>query len=85
MCRDRNREPEQAAEEFTLPDGMPYTLTMQQTARILKCGINGCYEAARRGEIPTVRIGRRLVVPTAALMAMLGAQSVACGAGEGDE
>jgi len=28
---------------------------------------NGAYDAAKRGEIPTIRLGRKLVVPTAAL------------------
>jgi hypothetical protein len=62
---------ERAASPFTLPDGMPYTLTMSETSKILHLGINSCYEAARRSEIPTLRIGRRLVVPTLALMRML--------------
>jgi hypothetical protein len=32
---------------------------------------NSSYEAARRGEIPTLRIGRKLVVPIVALERML--------------
>ena len=36
-------------------------------------GLSKCstYDAAHRGEIPTIRIGRRLLVPTAALRRML--------------
>jgi hypothetical protein len=30
------------------------------------------YDAVARGEIPTIRIGRRLLVPTAALRRLLG-------------
>jgi hypothetical protein len=30
------------------------------------------YQAAKRGEIPTIRIGHRLLVPTARLRAMFG-------------
>lgn len=30
------------------------------------------YQAAQRGEIPTIRLGKRLLVPTAKLRAMLG-------------
>ena len=37
------------------------TLTIPETAKLLG------YEAARRGEIPTIRIGRRILVPVAAL------------------
>ena len=77
MSKPRTTHAEQAAEEFTLPDGMPYTLTMLETSQILHCGINGCYEAARRGEIPSVRIGRRIVVPTFALMAKLNGCEIA--------
>lgn len=32
---------------------------------------NGAYDAAGRGEIPTIRLGRKIVVPTAALRRML--------------
>jgi hypothetical protein len=37
---------------------------------------NGSYNAARRGEIPTIRIGRLLKVPTAALRRQLGLEGV---------
>jgi hypothetical protein len=30
------------------------------------------YQAAQRGEIPTIRLGKRLLVPTAKLRTMLG-------------
>lgn len=33
---------------------------------------NGSYDAAKRGDIPTIRLGRRLVVPVAPLRRMLG-------------
>ncbi|MDQ3476864.1 MAG: helix-turn-helix domain-containing protein [Actinomycetota bacterium] len=42
-----------------------------ETGRYL--GLSKCstYDAAHRGEIPTIRIGRRLLVPTAALRRLL--------------
>ncbi|HAN64462.1 MAG TPA: DNA-binding protein [Rhizobiales bacterium] len=43
------------------------TLTIPETAKLLGVGLNQAYEAARRGEIPTIRIGRRILVPVAAL------------------
>ncbi|WP_433344183.1 helix-turn-helix domain-containing protein [Micromonospora sp. CA-111912] len=48
--------------------------TMSVTEAGLILGINrgGAYEAAKRGDIPTIRIGVRLIVPTAKLRAMLG-------------
>ena len=43
------------------------TLTIDEAARVLGIGRNGAYEAARRGDIPTVRIGKRILVPRVAL------------------
>jgi hypothetical protein len=40
--------------------------------RALDLGRNSSYDAARRGEIPTLKIGGRIVVPTALLRRMLG-------------
>jgi excisionase family DNA binding protein len=39
------------------------TLTVPQAGRRLGISRNLAYEAARRGEIPTIRIGRLLLVP----------------------
>ncbi len=39
--------------------------------RALSLGRSATYLAAGRGEIPTLRLGRRVVVPTAALRRML--------------
>jgi len=41
------------------------------TARLLGLGRGTVYEAARRGEIPTIRIGRRILVPRRALEKLL--------------
>lgn len=46
-------------------------------ARAFNLGRSAAYNAAERGDIPTIRIGRRLVVPTAALRRMLGLDEVA--------
>jgi excisionase family DNA binding protein len=43
------------------------TLTIPETAKVLGIGLNQAYEAARRGEIPTIKIGKRILVPVAAL------------------
>jgi excisionase family DNA binding protein len=47
------------------------TLTVEEAARVLGISRSSAYEAARRGELPTVRIGRRYVVPRVALERML--------------
>ena len=49
------------------------TLTVEEAARELGIGRGLAYEAARRGELPTLRLGRRLVVPVAALERLLAA------------
>lgn len=47
------------------------TYTMVEAARLLGIGRTVAYEAARQGQIPTIRVGRRLLVPRAALERML--------------
>ncbi|EGD44662.1 hypothetical protein NBCG_01082 [Nocardioidaceae bacterium Broad-1] len=42
-----------------------------EAAGILHLSKASAYAAAERGEIPTIRIGRRLLVPTAALRRLL--------------
>jgi hypothetical protein len=37
---------------------------------------NGSYDAAHRGEIPTIKVGRLLKVPTSALRRQLGLEGV---------
>ena len=51
---------------------LPATLTIPEAAQLLGVSRSAGYRAATRGEIPTIRIGRRLLVPTARLYAMLG-------------
>ncbi len=43
------------------------TLTVEEAAQVLGIGRSCAYEAARQGQIPVVRVGRRFVVPRAAL------------------
>lgn len=47
------------------------TLTVPEAAKILGIGRNSAYEAIRRGDIPSVRIGKRLVIPKCALYRLL--------------
>jgi len=50
----------------------PKTLTVPEAGRVyFDLGRNASYEAARRGDIPTIRIGRLLRVPVVALERML--------------
>lgn len=52
---------------------LPPVLTVVQTAAFLGVSRGLAYEAARTGEIPAIRIGRRIVVPRDALLARLAA------------
>lgn len=47
-------------------------VSVEETAQLLGLGRSAAYEAARRGELPTRRIGRRLLVPVPALLEWLG-------------
>lgn len=49
------------------------TLTVAETGRLLGLGRSAAYEAVRRGDIPSRRVGRRIVVPAPALLRWLGA------------
>lgn len=52
-------------------DDKPITLTVLQAAKMLGIGRSAAYEAARTGQIPTLRIGRRILVPVRALERLL--------------
>ena len=48
------------------------TITIEQAAQVLGLGRTAAYDAARRGEFPTRRLGRRIIVPVPALLEWLG-------------
>lgn len=50
----------------------PAVLTVEEAARILRISRSAAYKAAASGEIPAVRVGRTLRVPTHRLMALAG-------------
>ncbi len=47
------------------------TLTVEETAKLLGIGRNLCYDRVKTGEIPVIKIGRRLLVPRKALEKLL--------------
>jgi excisionase family DNA binding protein len=53
-------------------EGLPPTITVEHAGRLLGLGRSAAYEAVRRSELPVLRFGRRMVVPTARVLAMLG-------------
>jgi excisionase family DNA binding protein len=48
------------------------TLTVEQAAKVLGIGRSTAYELVRTGDLPSLRLGRRIVVPIAPLAARLG-------------
>lgn len=47
------------------------TLSVEEAAKVLGIGRNLCYDKVKTGEIPVIKIGRRLLVPRAALEKLL--------------
>ena len=54
---------------------LPPTISVEQAGELLGVSRRSAYRAAARGQIPTVRIGRRLLVPTQRLLDLLGLHS----------
>jgi excisionase family DNA binding protein len=50
---------------------MPTVLTVFEVAKILRIGKIAAYQAIARGDVPSIRIGRRILVPRHALEQML--------------
>lgn len=51
----------------------PLTMSVEDAAKLLGVSRGLAYEAARRGELPTIKLGRRLLVPTARLLELVSA------------
>ena len=56
---------------MTLDDDLPPILTVEQTAKLLGISRGLAFAAVRGGEIPHVRIGRRILVPRDALLRLV--------------
>jgi len=52
-------------------EDMPDVLTIVEAAAVLRIGRGTAYQMATRKLLPTVALGRRIVVPKRALIAML--------------
>lgn len=50
------------------------TWTVREAAKLLGISADSAYEAAHRGELPVRIIGRRMLVPRAALLRLLSEQ-----------
>lgn len=65
-----NREP---------PQGLPPTITVEQAGELLGISRRSAYRAASAGELSTFKFGRRLLVPTAPLLDLLGLSAESLG------
>lgn len=54
----------------------PTVLTVHEVAKILRIGRISAYQAIERGEVPSIRIGRRILVPRMALEQVLNRFSI---------
>jgi excisionase family DNA binding protein len=55
-----------------VPDpSMKPTVSVDEAARYLSISRASAYKAAKAGDLPTITVGRRLLVPTAALRRLL--------------
>jgi excisionase family DNA binding protein len=53
-------------------DGLPPTISVEQAAELLGVSRSAAYRAAKAGQLVTFRVGRRLLVPTAPLLRVVG-------------
>lgn len=63
----------ETAQEITVNDLRGRTvITVEEAAAVLGIGRTAAYEAVRRGQVPALRLGRRVLVPVPRLLALLG-------------
>jgi|GEM_PF-2641371 len=62
------------------PRGLPPTITVEQAGELLGISRRSAYRAASAGQLPTFKVGRRLLVPTARLLDLLGLSAESLGA-----
>jgi excisionase family DNA binding protein len=55
-----------------LPPGDRFTLSVAEAGQLLGVSRAFAYELAARRELPTIRLGRRVMIPKVALLAMVG-------------
>ena len=53
----------------------PLVITVEEAARLLGISRSLAYDAAASGELPVVRVGRRILVSRARLMAQFGLEA----------
>ena len=72
MLDERNTSTTPPGQEPASLDDDKLTYTLAEAAKRLGISTWLAYEAVHRGELPVCRIGRRILVPRAALLRLLG-------------
>ena len=75
MNRRGRRVSLEAPSDLASLDGR-LTCTVPEAGQLLGIGRDAAYAAAERGELPCLRLGRRLVVPVPRLLDLLGVTSI---------
>ena len=50
----------------------PLVLTVPEAAKQLRIGLGRCYELARCGKLRSIKVGKRILIPRAAIFEFLG-------------
>jgi excisionase family DNA binding protein len=53
------------------------TITVEEAGAVLGVGRSTAYEAVRAGELPSLKLGRRVLIPVPKLLALLGVEQTA--------
>ena len=69
---DYTRVPQTGQESSGMNETKPEVYTVPEVGKLLGINRNLAYEMARQGQIPTIKLGRRLVCPKAAVDRWLG-------------
>lgn len=56
-------------------EGDRLTMTVEEAAHMLGISRNSAFRAVQRGELPAVRIGRRILIPKDRLTALIACES----------
>jgi excisionase family DNA binding protein len=67
--RPSSRHAEPSAADVT---ELPPTISVEHAAKLLGVSRSAAYRAVAAGQLPNLRLGRRIYIPTARLLAMLG-------------
>ena len=71
-ARDRRQGEDRRADPVDLVAGDRLVLSVSEAGSLLGISRALAYELVARGELPSLRLGRRLVVPKMALLELLG-------------